>query len=580
VTDFNRPKPEDLLIYELLVRDFITQHDYKTLIDTLGYFEKLGINAIELMPINEFEGNECWGYNPAFYFAPDKYYGPKKYLKKFIDECHKRGIAVILDMVLNHSFGQSPLVRLYNQGDYGPPTSENPWYNVTATHPYSVGYDFNHESSATQTFVDRVNAFWLTEYGIDGYRFDLSKGFTQKYSDNDVGLWSAYDASRIAILKRMTDKIRSVDSSAYVILEHFADNEEEKELAEYGMMLWGNMNAAYSQSAMGWLEDSQRSSDLSWGFFKTRGWSKPYLVTYMESHDEPWLMYKNLQWGRSHEGYDIQNLSTALDRMKLVAAFFFTLPGPKMMWPFGELGYDQYLPESGPERTAPKPILWEYYHQPERKNLYDSIAALIKLRREHKVFRDPQSNVQMRVGQGQYDRRINISNDSMNVTIIGNFAVTKKSVNPNFQKTGEWYDYFFGDTILVVDVHEPISLAPGEFHIYSDVKLETPDIATGLNGNSGMDLRIFELKQNHPNPFNPQTSIQYNLAHTGDVSLNVYNIVGQKVRTLVNDAQAFGEHKVIWNGMSDDGRLTAGGLYFYRLQAGDFVQTRKMLLIK
>ena len=97
----------------MLLRDFLAAHDWNTLTDTLDYFTELGINAIELMPVSEFEGNESWGYNPSFYFAADKYYGPASDLKVFIDSCHGQGIAVILDMVLNHSYGQSPLVQLY-----------------------------------------------------------------------------------------------------------------------------------------------------------------------------------------------------------------------------------------------------------------------------------------------------------------------------------------------------------------------------------------------------------------------------------------------------------------------------------
>ncbi|WP_332910852.1 alpha-amylase family glycosyl hydrolase [Algoriphagus boritolerans] len=79
----------------------------------------MGINAIELMPIGEFEGNLSWGYNPSFFFAPDKYYGTKNDLKRLIDEAHGKGIMILLDMVLNHAFGQNPMVRLYNDGDYG-----------------------------------------------------------------------------------------------------------------------------------------------------------------------------------------------------------------------------------------------------------------------------------------------------------------------------------------------------------------------------------------------------------------------------------------------------------------------------
>ena len=71
----------DLVIYELLVRDFTTPHTFLSLIDTLNYLKNLGINAVELMPVMEFEGNISWGYNPDYSFAVDKYYGPKKHPK-------------------------------------------------------------------------------------------------------------------------------------------------------------------------------------------------------------------------------------------------------------------------------------------------------------------------------------------------------------------------------------------------------------------------------------------------------------------------------------------------------------------
>ena len=560
VTDFQRPEPQDLVIYELLIRDFIAEHDYKTLIDTLGYFEKLGVNAIELMPVNEFEGNESWGYNPSFYFAPDKYYGPKNDLKRFIDEAHKRGIAVILDVVLNHAYGQCPLVRLYIND-----MNKNPWFNQKAPHTdFSWGFDFNHERQTTKDFVDRFFSYWLSEYRVDGFRLDFTRGFTNKFGSS-----GPRDESRIDILKSIYDVICSIDSTTFVILEHLVDdNSELKELAEYGMMLWGNMSHDYQEAAMGY------ASNLSWGSYKTRGWSVPHLVTYMESHDEERLMYKNLQWGNSDGNYNVKELNTALQRIKLVSAFFLTIPGPKMVWQFGELGYDYSINYNG--RLGNKPIRWDYFDDIPRKNLYKTIKALINLKKNYDTFRTKD----FKLSVSGYAKSINLNHQSMDVTIIGNFSVVTRTETPNFQKTGEWYDYFSGDTLLVTDTQEPISLAPGEFFIYSDVKLEIPDIETGLNENSDMDLRKFELKQNYPNPFNPQTSVQYNLAHTGDVNLNVYNIVGQKVRTLVNGTQAFGEHKVIWDGMSNDGRLTPGGLYFYRLQAGDFVQTRKMLLIK
>ena len=184
-SSFSRPDKRNLMVYELLVRDFIAAHDFKTLKDTLSYLKRLGVNAIELMPVNEFEGNLSWGYNTSFYFAPDKYYGPANTLKEFIDSCHSNGIAVIFDLVLNHSYGQSPMVRMYYDGANNRPAPDNPWFNPVAPHAaITFGYDFNHESPATKYFVDRVVEHWLKEYKFDGFRFDFTKGFTQKANNN------------------------------------------------------------------------------------------------------------------------------------------------------------------------------------------------------------------------------------------------------------------------------------------------------------------------------------------------------------------------------------------------------------
>jgi 1,4-alpha-glucan branching enzyme len=155
-TNFTRPDKRNLVIYELLIRDFVATQNFQTVKDTLSYLKRLGVNAIEIMPFNEFEGNDSWGYNPSFYFAPDKAYGTETAVRQFVDECHRQGIAVIMDMVLNHSFGSSPMVQLYWDAANNQPAANSPWFNQVATHPFNVGYDFNHEAQATKDFVDRV----------------------------------------------------------------------------------------------------------------------------------------------------------------------------------------------------------------------------------------------------------------------------------------------------------------------------------------------------------------------------------------------------------------------------------------
>jgi 1,4-alpha-glucan branching enzyme len=396
VTDFVKPEKEKLVVYELLIRDFFEDEDnnYQNLIDTISYFKRLGVNAIELMPIMEFGGNNSWGYNPQFMFAPDKAYGTRNKFKEFVDVCHQNGIAVILDIAMNHQDMPNPFLLLDFNFDTFLPTS-NRWFNASATHPFNVFYDMNHESSYTKHYLYTINHYWLNEYKIDGYRFDLSKGFTQVNNPSNVDAWSQYDASRIALLKRMADKIWENFPDAYVILEHLSVNSEEKELAEYragegkGMMLWGNLNHAYGQNSMGYSENS----DINWVYHGNRGWTVPHVVGYMESHDEERMMYRNKNFGNSFSTYDITNISTGLNRVKAASAIFYTIPGPKMLWQFGELGYDygiNYCQDTGTEsnecRTYPKPIRWDYRDDYSRYSLYTHISDLVRLRNEYDIF--------------------------------------------------------------------------------------------------------------------------------------------------------------------------------------------------
>ncbi|MEO0330223.1 MAG: alpha-amylase family glycosyl hydrolase, partial [Bacteroidota bacterium] len=467
-----RPANEELVVYELLIRDFLESHSYDDLTDTLSYLKRMGVNAIELMPIMEFEGNESWGYNPSYALAPDKYYGTETDLREFIDQAHAEGFVVILDMVLNHHFGQSPMVRMYWDEANNRPAENSPWFNPEATHPFNVGYDFNHESAYTKAYMDDVNRFWIEEYEFDGYRFDLSKGFTQNKGKDptDVGAWSNYDQSRVDILKRMADQIWAIDSNTYIILEHLGDNDEEKVLADYGMMLWGNLNHPYNDVING-----KTGTDLNWALSSTRGWNDKNLMVYMESHDEERLMVRALNEGLSSGEYDIQNFDIALERIKMASAFFYTLPGPKMFWQFGELGYDFPINFNG--RVGNKPIPWgdsdnlNYYSDEDRRRLYDAKAAIINLVNDYnEVFEGGEFSW---TPSGQL-RKINISHETMNVTIVGNFGISSGTITPSFQRTGTWYDFFSGSEYEVNSSSQAIELAPGEFHIYLDQPVDFP----------------------------------------------------------------------------------------------------------
>ena len=577
VTNYERPEIKDLVIYELLLRDFLSKHSYQTLIDTLDYLDRLGVTAIELMPVNEFEGNLSWGYNPAFHIALDKYYGTQKAFKAFIDAAHSRGIAVILDVVLNHAFGRSPIIRLWNEGDYGAPKSENPYANSIAKHPYNVGYDLNHESPATRYFSKRVMQYWLEEYKIDGFRFDLSKGFTQVDNLNNVGAWGSYDASRIAIWKDYNNFIRSIDSTAYVILEHFSDNSEEKVLVNEGMLVWGNMNHEYNEATMGY------NSDLRGVLSSHRGFSQRNLIGYMESHDEQWLMFKNIAFGNSSADYNIRDLPTALDRMKLAGAFFFTLPGPKMLWQFGELGYGygdygeqclndaSYCPSFAPGRTALKPIRWDYRDDAQRYALYETWANIIALRKASLAFTSPESFTH----QLQTSTKIiRLSHGEEKVVIVGNFGVNTVFGTINFPEDGQWFDYLNKTVQQVNEGSLELDLAPGAFHIFTSTDFS--GLVTSSESREILQVKDqFKLYPNYPNPFNPSTQISFSLTEHGATTLRIYDLLGREVATLINGQLASGNHTVnfIGSGLSS-------GIYFVRLVQGSNTQTHTITLVK
>ena len=455
--DFKRPAKEKLVIYELLVRDFINSRKYREVADSITYFKRLGINSIELMPINEFTANDSWGYNPTYYTAPDKAYGTKDDLKFLIDKCHENDIAVIFDVVFNHADLEFPYAKAYWNGSQ--PSVDSPFLNQKATHPYSVFFDFNHESTATQAYFDKVLEFWLKEYKIDGYRFDLSKGFTQKLSDPNVGLWGQYDASRIKLLKRFYDKIRTYDKDCYLILEHFAENNEEMELADYGFMLWGNMNGNIRNIIKG------NNNSLTGLSFIDRAWKEPNLIGYMESHDEERIVYDALNNGKN----EIKNLNTILERAKAAAALFFAFPGPKMLWQFGEFGYDINIDFNG--RTGVKPQKWEYLKNENRLKLFKVYAELIKLKTSQAAF----LSKDFKESSSGVVKQVALNHSSMNVRIIANFGIGSEKGIINFESTGKWYDYFTGQEIIINETNPEISLSAGEFHVYTNVKLPTPE---------------------------------------------------------------------------------------------------------
>ena len=569
VPNFAIKDHNNIVIYEMHFRDFTTSKDILGAMDKLDYLQTLGVGALELMPVQEFEGNDSWGYNPCSYFAMDKAYGTRTMYKQFIDECHKRGMAVILDVVYNHTTGAHPYARLYWDSAANNISSLNPCYNVNTPHGFGVFQDINHENPQISNHIKRSLEYLLKEYKVDGFRFDLTKGFT-----NHSGKDGSYDQLRVDILKGYNNAIKAVNPDAMVILEHFVDAENNA-LGEEGMHMWGNNNHNYTKVIegsnvdlsyiydpncyrVGYMEshDEERiccanppsagtsnPTSVSWGIcgtmtgwgdsksenyskdiafsasgnvfvarnvsisasdeFKIRGnnsWDDTY--NYGAAEDKtvlPLAQAFSLTLGASSKNmkapaadvYDLwfspglakvwlmksgetpdipemendDPLTLKMRRAGLAAAFFLTVPGPKMIWQFGELGYDISI-EYGGSNVSAKPVKWDYLNEPARKALYDTYSGLLKFRNENPEFFTKGANFRQYVGTSEFEYGKFIFGETAGKAfcVMGNFDNITKEITAQLPFEGHWFNWFNPEESVSGNKFTAI-LRPGEFRL-------------------------------------------------------------------------------------------------------------------
>ncbi len=551
-TNFVKPKKKDLVFYEVLVRDFDSNRTFQDLINRIDYFKNLKINAVKLMPVMEFEGNLSWGYNSVYHMALDKRYGPPAKLKEFVDLCHQNGIAVILDLALNHVFGRSPLERIWMLDTDGDgwanssgfrTTTENPYINQTPTHAYNVGSDLNHFREAgpggnmTNTYAIRTIQHWIQEYKIDGYRWDLTKGFTNQCTNGDETCTNGYRTDRVAKMKWYADNQWLADPNSLVIFEHLGNGgsaSEELEWADYlrsgdskGIMLWRKMTDPYANLLKGNYADLTGVTDAV-GSANTRY----RFVGYAESHDEERVAYKALTEAGQTQG----NLAKVHQRLSAMGAVHLLVPGPKMIWHFGDLGWEKSLwtcnngvvSFSNPDcklDTKPQPQ-WEiaenWLADPNRSAIYNNWSKMIDLKKTEDVFEN--GDFAWNLSQTG-SPRLDIWTSTTQTPALSyafvrtNFSDNTLNTGAGFPYTGTWYNLMDNSTINVTDANMNIAIEPGGFRVFGN-KPST------LSNDSFQALSSIHLS---PNP-----SDGYFTINTSTSKVEVYSITGQLVKSFVN----------------------------------------------
>jgi len=345
-----------------------------------------------------------------------------------------------------------------------------------------------------------------------------------------------------------------------MILEHLGGSQEETALANDGFMLWGKMTDEYNQNSMGY----NSNINVTRSYFTSRNFNDQHIVAYAESHDEERLMYKNINFGRTSNGsHNVTNLNVALERQEAIAAILYSIPGPKMLWQFGELGYDISINASASNptctscRTDRKPIPWTlgYNTDADRLELYEATAAMIRLKTD---YPETFNNTNNFLSLGGLQKRINLYGPNFDAVVVANFDVFPSSISPDFSRTGTWYDFTNNNAGLAINntnQNSAISLQPGEYRVFTSTPLAAP--LSNQDFETIEDLSI----QLYPNP--ASTSFKLSEEVT---SVAVYNVSGQRVLSFKSSLEDY-----------DISSLNSG-IYFVKIDNGNQVITKKLMI--
>jgi len=301
----------------------------------------------------------------------------------------------------------------------------------------------------------------------------------------------------------------------------------------------------------------------------------------MESHDEERITFKNIKYGNSSGAYSVKDFATALRRMELNAAFMLTIPGPKLIYEFGELGYDFsrcHLATNGEggdcnTKLDPKPIRWDYQTVIQRKRVYDIYSSLNKLR-FHPWYKDVfiANNINLNRSLGSAFKSITVrsATDSSMMCVVGNFDVTAQSSTFTFPSAGTWYDYLNGGTITTTGSAQTINLEPGEYHVYLNrnlVNAVTTPVTSVNNPGQSFSAVVY------PNPAQPSSLLEINVPVSGKVQVDLLTVSGQQLATVYSGALARGKQQVP---LADKINNLPAGIYILSIHAKNEKQLIKL----
>ncbi|MCB9854137.1 MAG: alpha amylase C-terminal domain-containing protein [Phycisphaerales bacterium] len=346
---FTTPNWNEMVIYEMHVGTFNdtaggNPGTWDSAVSKLNHLQSMGVNVVEVMPICEFAGDFSWGYNPAHPFAPESIYGTPTDMRDFVEECHDRGIAVLIDVVYNH-WGPSDLDLWQSDGwstnNMGGIYFFQDWRASTPWGDTRPDYG----RGEVRTYI-RDNAIsWLTDYNADGLRWDSTVNIR---TQNNGGGGDISDGW--SLMQYVNNEINSVASGKISIAEDLQNNEWLTKTTGAG---GAGFDSQWDAGFVHPIRDAViASSDSSRNMYSVRdaithNYNSDHVqrVVYTESHDE-------VANGKSRVPEEIWpgNASSwaSKKRSTLGAAITFTSPGIPMIFQGQEFLEDGYFSDTDP----------------------------------------------------------------------------------------------------------------------------------------------------------------------------------------------------------------------------------------
>ncbi|MFH0990029.1 MAG: alpha-amylase family glycosyl hydrolase [bacterium] len=585
-TAYKRPPLNKIVIYEMHIGEFTGGYygytggkgTFRDLITLLPYLDSLGVNAIELMPVNDYgsvgKSGHSWGYDINSYFALEPAYGTPRDFKALIDAAHAKGIAIILDVVFNHLNETSPLWQM------DPDDTKNPYFKpfgVLRSNEDALYFfkDLDHWSIQTQELISEVLKMWIDTYRVDGFRYDFTQGIGWDVNDTTKGIlgWANMIHQRY-------------NGTVYQIAEHLPESP--------ALIKFSGLTGGWHDSFHDIIFDAARNQPkylheflntvIGLGGFQgndipsqpSQYASRTEPVNYTVSHDEQSLIY---------EMNTFQNISIeeAVKRDKLYGGLMFTSLGIPMVWQGVEISAARGWRNDG-EKLSYRPLEWVNLSTPRGKSHFEYYRALIRHRRFNPALTDGEFKLlkSFEAAKSLVWGFEDLPTNSR-IVVAANFTSVDQTLSavPWLAK-GIWYDVFTESTINVSDTLLTSFTIPAySMLVYSNRK--TSSLVTQVSDKLESPLQQpleFHLEQNFPNPFNPTTEIAFTLPGNDDVKIEIFNSLGERVRLLIHQDYSAGNHSIHWDGRNDTQQSVPSGLYITRFTTPNYSRSMKMVLIK